>query len=453
MYKLNPPIEWGVPAEIMQMILSLASEEKLGPLLENRRICKQFDHNVKGLLASRWNSFSACKDGEFKNSLIEKTIIEINQTSNAHSFVKFQIFAQKLGILPNDLSLNQAGLQKIFAENIEIIWKNELRDVLLEIYDFIDDPIPELNAKAFDIINFLNSYTFKEIKSLDFCKLDLRMFPSQILDCFPNINTLRLSNNSIRALQLKSKTLKTLCLYNNQFTDIPNVNCPNLHTLALANNKIKRLNYPKGCCKLVELILDNNQIEQFGLCSPTLGILELYGNPLTQINELICPQLHSLGVSSYPFCSAGSETEQPIQLKGRLHCPQLPPGEIKRLTIDIQAFENAYKLTKEKHELAIQTICEKRLSQLVFETHQIENEQPTWDLESLLGTFCLATALSNFKEITELDLRNLNLDVFPMRLLQYLPDLKVLDLRNNPIENLEDLENYPDLIVLFGEQN
>ena len=437
-------------------------------------------------MTGKWNALTNrtkenSSDVQFKSSVIGNTIIDVNQYfGSCHALLKFQLLAQKLGILEANFPINKAellALDKIITANVEIIWSNFLYEFLLRQYEF-EGNIPKPDAKAIDIIKFLNTKTFKEIKELNFSGLELTVFPSQILNCFPNIHTLDLSDNKIEMLQLNSKNLKTLCLNNNQFKDIPNVNCPNLHILELSDNKIKQLEYPKRCIKLEELILNKNQINEFALCSPTLRVLHLDENPLSRIKDLICPQLQSFSV--YPLANIENEqlmqvhralqsisdpqqqsfsvspplkAEKLIQVTRRLHCPLLPPADVQRLDINIIEFENIYNWTISESELAQGIICEKRLSQLVFETYKIDNGEPTWSLDSLLNTVYAEKKIINFEGITELDLSDLNLKAFPIDLLQHFPDLKELDLRGNPIENLEDLKGYPNLIVHSDKKN
>jgi Leucine-rich repeat (LRR) protein len=202
-----------------------------------------------------------------------------------------------------------------------------------------------------------------------------------------------------------------------------------------------------GIAELTELILNKNLIEKFDLRSPTLRVLELSENPLSQINNLICPQLVSF--SAQP--SDEAQSEQLIQVNGRVHCPQLLPEHVNGLAIDRAEYQKTYELAVEQNEQAQQIICEHRLSPLVFETYQIEDEELTQNLNTLLNSVSLKENFSTFRGITELNLSDLRLKTFPISLLQYFPELESLDLRGNAIDNLQDLEGYPNLIVAFDE--
>jgi Leucine-rich repeat (LRR) protein len=244
----------GMPlsSELIQHILCFASAEQLGPLIEQRRVCKLFDSNVKGLLQSRWTALSKSEDGEFKNSVIGKNIIQIEDPDKL-ALIKFQKLAKKLGILPKYLPINKDGLETIWDRDttMKTLWQKGGLHSLLAQYS---TEIPTLDAKASDIFNFLDTVTFESIGCLDFSNLGLTLFPSQILESFPNLVTLDLSYNKMKMLQVQSNSLKQLCINNNELISIPDADCPNLHTLNLENNKITQFNYPKACVKLTAAI-------------------------------------------------------------------------------------------------------------------------------------------------------------------------------------------------------
>jgi hypothetical protein len=166
---------------------------------------------------------------------------------------------------------------------------------------------------------------------------------------------------------------------------------------------------------------------------------------LKKVADMICPQLVNLTVSSEE-----QDEDDLIEVTGRFHCPQLPPAHTHWLQIDHEAFETTYDLTKTTSEMALETFCEKRLCQLISQEYpEVEFFSAEWNLDNILNTFCFSVNRSKFDKITKLDFSQMNLSLFPLRILPFFPDLIEIDLRGNPLMlNLDDLKNYPNIKIL-----
>lgn len=286
----------------------------------------------------------------------------------------------------------------------------------------------------------LPNYNDSRVQRLDHTNSVVQVFPTLIMNQFPNLISVHLSDVEMRSIErpiVNCRTLFTIDLNNNHLVSIPEGifrNCQELSTLTMRRNLISNIhdNAFVGLSRAFILTLTENKIKIINrnMMNPLsrLGILDLDGNEIEQLDANTLEVLPNLQTLSLRNNKISTWNVNILQRNPRIERLQLSGNQIQ--TLDVNTFSNLPNLI----ELSIGSLLEVipafenllRLENLVLDGNQLTHVSAS----SFVNMPNLNRAFLGRNRIESFD--------FSMTSTRILTNFRYLEMTNNSIAEIAE---------------